>query len=52
MQEADMRLRTYRDTTYAWHLDLIGDAWSVDLVYVSAAILLVSGFVCAVLSHL
>jgi hypothetical protein len=49
-----MRLRTYRDTTFAWHLDLVSgsaETWSVDLVYVSASILLVSGFVCALLSH-
>lgn len=49
-----MRFRAYRDNTSAWHLDLIGEnanPWSVDLVSVCAAIVLVTGFVCALASH-
>jgi hypothetical protein len=47
-----VRIRTYRDNTQAWHLDLVGDAWSVDLVSVIAAAVLISGFVCALAIHL
>ena len=49
-----MRIRAYRDNTSAWHLDLIGESanpWSVDLVSVTAAVVLVSGFVCVLASH-
>jgi hypothetical protein len=46
-----VRIQTYRDNTYAWHLDLVGDAWSVDLVSVTAAAVLVSGFACALAAN-
>lgn len=50
-----MRVRTYRDQAYARHFDLIGggaEPWSVDLVSVAAAMLLVTGLVCAVAAQL
>lgn len=53
--EVFMRLRTYRDQAYAGRIDLIGagaEPWSVDLVSVAAAMLLVTGFVCAVAAQL
>ena len=45
-----MRFRTYRDNTGSRHFDLIGGGghpWSVDLVAITAAGILVLGFVCA-----
>jgi hypothetical protein len=42
-----MLIRTYRDNTYAWHVDSVGNAWSIDLVSVTAAAVLASGFACA-----
>jgi hypothetical protein len=45
-----MRLQTYRDETRSRHFDLIGGGshpWSVDLVAVTAAAILVVGFACA-----
>jgi hypothetical protein len=50
-----MRIRTYRDEAYSRHFDLIGGGahpWTLDLISLSAASLLVSGFVCALLAHL
>lgn len=49
-REVAMRVRTYRDEAQSVHMDLIGGGvqpWSVDLVSLSAAALLVSGFFCA-----
>jgi len=43
-----MHLHTYRDENRSRHLDLIGQHWSVDLVTVTAASILVLGFACAV----
>jgi hypothetical protein len=46
-----MRLQTHRDETGSRHFDLIGGGdhpWSIDLVAVTAAGLLVGGFACAV----
>jgi hypothetical protein len=54
-RELFMRVRTYRDQAYARHFDLIGtgvEPWTVDLVSVAAAMLLVSGFVCAIVEQL
>jgi hypothetical protein len=49
MQRASvMRLQTYRDEHRSHHLDLVGHHWSIDLVAVTAASILVVGFVCAV----
>jgi hypothetical protein len=45
---ATMRLQTYRDENRSRHFDLIGHHWSVDLVAVTAATILVVGFACAV----
>jgi hypothetical protein len=49
-QEAAMHLHTYRDENRSRHLDLIGQHWSVDLVTVTAASILVLGFACAVVA--
>ena len=49
-----MRVRTYRDQACSRHLDLIGAKWSIDLVAISAATLLLAGFASALwiqLSH-
>jgi len=47
-QEAAMHLHTYRDENRSRHFDLIGHNWSIDLVAVTVAALLVAGFACAV----
>jgi hypothetical protein len=50
-----MRFRTYRDRTFSRHFDLIGGRdhpWSIDLVSLAVSILLVVGFVCALLAKL
>jgi hypothetical protein len=52
-QEAAMHLHTYRDESRSRHFDLIGAGghpWSIDLVAVTAAGLLVGGFACAVVA--
>jgi len=49
-----MHLHSYRDESYARHLDLIGGGghpWSIDLVYVTASAILVMGFGCAIVAH-
>jgi hypothetical protein len=43
-----MRLQTFRDNTRSRHFDLIGKGWSIDLVSVTAASILVLGFACAI----
>jgi hypothetical protein len=48
-----MRVHTYRDEDRSRHFDLIGGAghpWTIDLVAVTAAAMLVVGFVCAVVA--
>ena len=47
-----MRLQTFRDDKRSRHLDLIGNGWSIDLVIVTAASILVMGFACAVAAQL
>lgn len=47
-QEAAMQLHTYRDESRSRHLDLIGHHWSIDLVTVTAASILMLGFACAI----
>jgi hypothetical protein len=42
-----MRFQTYRDEHRSRQFDLAGDHWSIDLVTVSAAGLLLVGFACA-----
>jgi len=49
-----MRLHSYRDESHSRHFDLIGGGghpWSIDLVAVTAAGILVVGFVCALVAH-
>jgi hypothetical protein len=45
-----MHLQTYRDGNHSRHFDLVGRRRSIDLVTVTASILLVVGFVCAVVA--
>jgi hypothetical protein len=47
-REAAMHLHTYRDEQHSRHLDLIGRNWSIDLVTVTAAGILVAGFAGAI----
>ena len=49
-REAAMHLHTYRDEQHSRHLDLIGRNWSIDLVTVTAAGILMVGFACAVVA--
>jgi hypothetical protein len=46
-KEAAMRLQTYRDENRSRHFDLVGHHWSVDLVAVTAAGILMVGFASA-----
>jgi hypothetical protein len=39
-----MHLHTYRDESRSRHFDLVGHSWSIDLVTVTAASILVLGF--------
>jgi hypothetical protein len=51
---AAMRLHSYRDESHSRHFDLIGGGghpWSIDLVSVTAAGILVVGFACALIAH-
>jgi hypothetical protein len=43
-----MHLRSYRDENHSRHLDLVGQRWTVDLVTVTAASILMLGFLGAV----
>ena len=48
-----MRLHSYRDEYHSTHFDLIGGGsrpWSIDLVSVAAAGMLVLGFACALIA--
>jgi hypothetical protein len=48
-----MRLHSYRDECHSTHFDLIGGGghpWSIDLVSVAAAGMLVLGFACALIA--
>ena len=50
-----MHLRIYRDKSRSGHLDLVGEGdhpWTIDLVVVTAAALLVAGFVIALTAQL
>ena len=42
-----MRFQTYRDEHRSRHFDLVGNRWSIDLVTVAFAGLLLAGFACA-----
>jgi hypothetical protein len=49
-----MRLHTYRDESHSRHFDLIGGKshpWTIDLVTVTVAALLVVGFACALVAQ-
>ena len=49
-----MRLHSYRDESHSRHFDLSGGGghpWSIDLVSVAAAGILVVGFACALMAH-
>jgi hypothetical protein len=49
-----MRLHSYRDESHSRHFDLIGEddhPWSIDIVSVTAAGILVVGFACALMAH-
>jgi hypothetical protein len=43
-----MHLHTYRDESRSRHFDLVGNGWSIDLVSVTAASILVLGFAGAI----
>jgi hypothetical protein len=47
-----MHLHTFRDEHRSRHFDLIGHRWSIDLVTIMAAGLLVVGFACALVALL
>jgi hypothetical protein len=47
-----MRLQTYRDESHSRHFDLVGHNRSIDLIVVTASLLLAGGFVCAVVAIL
>jgi hypothetical protein len=42
-----MHLHTHRDQSRSRHFDLIGHHWSIDLVTLGAAAILLAGFACA-----
>jgi hypothetical protein len=42
-----MRFETHRDERHSRHFDLMGDHWSIDLVTVAAASILIAGFACS-----
>jgi hypothetical protein len=42
-----MRFQTYRDEHRSRHFNLVGNHWSIDLVTVAFAGLLLAGFACA-----
>jgi len=47
-----MHLQTYRDEDRCRHLRFVGDHWSIDLVTVTAAGVLLAGFVYAIVTLL
>lgn len=49
-----MRIRAYRDQAHSGHLDLTGGdgRWTIDLVAVMAAAILLLGFAAALAQHL
>ena len=55
MEASAMHLHIYRDKSRAGHIDLVGEGdhpWTIDLVSMVAAAVLVVGFACAILAHL
>jgi hypothetical protein len=51
-RRAAMHLHTYRDESRSRHIDLIGHHWSIDVVTVTAASILILGFASAVAAML
>jgi hypothetical protein len=54
-EAAAMHLHMYRDESRSGHLDLVGEGdhpWTIDLVAVTAAAILVVGFVIALTAQL
>jgi len=51
-REGAMHLHTFRDESRSRHFDLTGPHWSIDLVTVTAAGILVVGFGCALAAML
>ncbi len=50
-----MHFHVYRDEDRAGHVDLVGEGdqpWTIDLVSLTAAAILVVGFACAIVAHL
>jgi len=50
-----MHLHIYRDKSRGGHIDLVGEGdhpWTIDLVSMVAAAVLVVGFACAIAAHL
>ncbi len=53
-EAAAMHLRVFEDKDGSGHLDIVGDGtrpWTVDLIAVALASMLVLGFVCALAAH-
>src|SRR5262249_44264744 len=54
-EAAAMHLHIYRDKSRAGHIDLVGEGdhpWTIDLVFVVTAAILVVGFAGALVAHL
>jgi hypothetical protein len=52
--EAAMHLHIYRDESHSGHVDLVGEGdhpWSIDLVTVIAAAIMLVGFAAALAAH-
>jgi hypothetical protein len=55
MEAAAMRLHAYRDENRSGHVELTGGGdhpWKIDLVTVTALVIIVAGFAGALLAHL
>jgi hypothetical protein len=55
MEASTMHLHIYRDKSRAGHVDLVGEGdhpWTIDLVSIVAAGVLLGGFACAVVANL
>ena len=54
-EAAAMHLHIYRDKSRAGHIDIVGEGdhpWTIDLVFVVTAAILVVGFAGALVAHL
>lgn len=55
MDGAAMHLHIFRDKSHSGHFDLVGEGahpWTIDLVAVAVAAMLVTGFACALAAQL